>query len=125
MNAGLSTLLSFLAVIALIPVALWLLKRTPMGATQQGPMRLVGALALGPGQRLLTVEVGHGDQRRWLVLGVSAAGMQTLHTLEPQAAAPGALPVETQSNGRFADVLARQWRGQATPTMSGSSPQVS
>ena len=77
---------AFVAVLLLIPVALWLLKRTPLGqsASGLGGLRVVAALPLAPNQRLLTVEVGTGDERRWLVLGVSPAGIQTLHTMAPQ-----------------------------------------
>ena len=39
-------------------------------------MRVVSVLPLAPNQRLLTVEVGQGDDRRWLVLGVSPAGIR-------------------------------------------------
>jgi flagellar protein FliO/FliZ len=85
------SVLGFIAVIAMIPVALWLLKRTPLGAAAgQGPMKLVAVLPLAPNQRLLTVEVGSGDERRWLVLGATPAGITTLHSMAPGAApAPG------------------------------------
>ncbi len=87
-------LLAFGAVVALIPAVLWLLKRTPLGGgAALGHMRVVAMLPLSPSQRLLTVEVGQGDDRQWLVLGVTAAGISTLHTMAPQAdalAVPGA-----------------------------------
>ncbi|HJW10554.1 MAG TPA: flagellar biosynthetic protein FliO, partial [Albitalea sp.] len=71
-SSGLSSLLWFVAIIVLIPAVLWLLKRTPMGgAASQGLMRSVAALPISPSQRIVTVEVGRGDQRRWLVLGVT------------------------------------------------------
>jgi len=78
-------LLWFGVVLALIPAALWLLKRSglaPAGlrGAAAGP-RLTGSLALGPQQRVVTVEVGEGDERRWLVLGVTAQQITTLHTL--------------------------------------------
>lgn len=86
MNNGLMPLLSFIAIIAMIPVALWLLKRTPMGgAAAHGVMRTVAVLPLSPSQRLLTVEVGSGEDRKWLVLGVTPQGITTLHTMPPQA----------------------------------------
>ena len=97
---------AFVAVLALIPAALWLLKRTPMGGAATGaPMRLVGALPLAPNQRLVTVEVGQGDDRRWLVLGVSPAGISTLHSLPPQAELPAA---PTATGLGFAQLLKRQ-----------------
>ena len=86
---GISSLLWFVAIIAMIPVALWLLKRTPMGgAGGHGVMRSVAALPLSASQRIVTVEVGQGDERRWLVLGVTAQSITTLHTMAPQADAP-------------------------------------
>jgi len=86
MNSGLMPLLSFFAIIAMIPVALWLLKRTPMGGgAASGTMRTVAVLPLSPNQRLLTVEVGTGDDRQWLVLGVTAQQITTLYTMAPQA----------------------------------------
>ena len=87
MSSLLGPLSAFGAVLLMIPLALWLLKRTPLGASASGVggMRVVAALPLAPNQRLLTVEVGQGEQRRWLVLGVSPAGIRTLHSMAPQA----------------------------------------
>ncbi|WP_119292843.1 FliO/MopB family protein [Azohydromonas sediminis] len=87
--SGLSALLWFAAVVAAIPLVLWLVRRTPIGAaaTAPGAMRTVAALALGPGQRVVTVEIGHGAERRWLVLGVTAQQITTLHEMAPAATA--------------------------------------
>ena len=114
-------LAAFVLILALIPAALWLLKRSPLGKFSAGgaggPMRVVAALPLAPNQRIVTVEVGSGDERRWLVLGVTPAGIQALHTLPPQAepvaANPGPLPI-------FAQLLARQQRGTANAPDAGS-----
>ena len=85
-SSGLNSLLWFIAIIAMIPCALWLLKRTPMGgASSGGLMRSVAALPLSQNQRIVTVEVGQGEERRWLVLGVTASTITTLHTMAPQA----------------------------------------
>jgi flagellar protein FliO/FliZ len=92
-STGLTSLLWFIAILALIPVALWLLKRTPIGgAASGGVMRSVAALPLSASQRIVTVEVGQGDSRRWLVLGVTPQNITTLHTMEPldESMAPGA-----------------------------------
>ena len=103
---------AFVLILALIPAALWLLKRTPLGGNATGaPMRLVGALPLAPNQRLVTVEVGQGEHRRWLVLGVSPTGISTLHSLPPQAELP-AMPAGNHSV--FAQLLQRQQRGGAS-----------
>ena len=105
-SSGLSALLWFVAIVAMIPVALWLLKRTPMGgAASGGLMRSVAALPLSASQRIVTIEVGQGDARRWLVLGVTAQSITTLHTMEPQADAPAgaasAVPAFAQLLGRL------------------------
>lgn len=110
----LGPLLTFIAVLALIPVALWLLKRSPLGAGTQGPagMKVISALPLAPNQRLLTVEVGQGADRCWLVLGVTPAGIRTLHTLPPQAEAtlPAASP-DRSGLPSFAQLLQRKTQG--------------
>ena len=86
MGSTFGSLLAFVGIVALIPLALWLLKRTPIGGgATHGVMHTVAMLPISANQRLLMVEVGSGDDRKWLVLGVSAAGIQTLHTMAPQA----------------------------------------
>jgi flagellar protein FliO/FliZ len=87
MSAGsvFTSLLWFIAILALIPAALWLLKRTPAGgAGAAGLMRTVAVLPLSPSQRVVTVEVGRGESRRWLVLGVTGQQISTLHEMAPQ-----------------------------------------
>ena len=84
-----SAFLWFGAVLALIPLSLWLLKRTPLGggASRAGAPRPVAVLPLSAQQKLVTVEVGQGEDRLWLVLGVSPQGIRTLHTMAAQTAA--------------------------------------
>ena len=105
---GLSSLLWFIAILALIPIALWLFKRSPAGArfgggAGQGAMRTVSSLSLSPNQRVVTVEVGQGEERRWLVLGVTASSINTLHSMAPQGDAP---VVPQQVGPAFAQRLA-------------------
>jgi len=105
------SLLAFVAIVALIPLALWLLKRTPIGGgAAHGVMRTVAMLPISANQRLLTVEVGSGDDRKWLVLGVTTAGIQTLHTMAPQA-----LPSSSTPANPFAQLLARHLPGASKP----------
>lgn len=120
MAQGFTSLLWFLAIIVLIPVALWLLKRTPLGGrlgggqgfgTAAGPagLRAVDTLSLSPTQRIVTIEVGHGEQRQWLVLGVTAQTITPLHSMAPQShATPAAAPVPA-----FAQLLSRLRRDPA------------
>jgi flagellar protein FliO/FliZ len=50
------------------------------------------------------VEVGQGDDRVWLVLGVSAQGIRRLHTMAPQTEAQ---PPQTPPSAAFAQLLTR------------------
>ena len=100
----LASLFWFIAILALIPLALWLFKRTPAGgASARGLMRSVAVLPLAPNQRLVTVEVGRGDARRWLVLGVTGQSIHTLHVMAPQDEAP----VASEARTPFASLLSR------------------
>ena len=104
--SGLTSLLWFIAILALIPLSLWLLKRSPMGGgAAHGVMRTVAMLPISTNQRLVTIEVGQGEDRKWLVLGVTAQNITTLHTMEPQAEAPvagaGPVPQFAQLLGKF------------------------
>jgi flagellar protein FliO/FliZ len=108
MSQGLASLLWFVAILALIPFALWLLKRTPMGgAGGHGVLRSVAALPLSTSQRIVTVEVGQGDERRWLVLGVTPHSISTLHTMAPQAEPPAPPGHPLQAPPAFAALLGR------------------
>ena len=52
----------FVAIVALIPVALWLLRRSPVGGTMAASgLRTVGQLPLSASQRVVTIEIGSGD----------------------------------------------------------------
>jgi len=102
---AMTALLWFVAILILIPVSLWLLKRTPMGGAGSGSLlRSVAVLPLSAHQRIVTVEVGHGPTRRWLVLGVTAHNINTLHTLDPQETD---VPVPNASAPTFAHLLGR------------------
>ncbi len=81
-----------LVILALIPVSMWLLKRSGLAggmAGMQGKLlKPVAQLGLGPHQRVVTVELTVGDKRTWLVLGVTQQQITTLHTLDaPEGAA--------------------------------------
>lgn len=83
--AVLTSLAWFIAILALIPLALWLLKRSRVvGSIEPALLRSIATLPLGPGQRLVAVEVGCAEARRWLVLGVTAQTITTLHEMAPQ-----------------------------------------
>ena len=76
-----------LIVVALILAAAWLLRRLNVVGGQAGAagMKVVGGLSVGPRERILLLEVGDS----WVVIGVTATQMRTLHTL-PRGQLPAA-----------------------------------
>lgn len=120
MNSPLLPILWFLAILCLIPLVLWLLKRTPWGgsgsASGAGAMRLIAQLPIAPTQRIVTVEVGQGEDKRWLVLGVSGQQISTLHVMPPQ----GEVPEFGQAAMPFAQMLSARLRG--TPAAAAPKP---
>ncbi len=70
-------------------------------------------MAVGPGQRVVTVEVGHGAQKTCLVLGVTAQSIHCLHVLG-QAAAQQPAPVS------FAGAMAQAQEGVQAPQSSST-----
>ena len=125
MQPSLNALLWFMAVLALIPLALWLLRRSPLGAGlaggSSGPVagapRPVAVLPLSAQHKLVTVEVGQGEDRLWLVLGMGPQGLRTLHTM-----APGKLPISNRGalpQAAFTQLLNRMRSGYMGPGSSG------
>ncbi len=117
-SAALTAGLWFVAILAAIPLCLWLLKRTPIGqgGGAPGTPRTVAVLPLSAQQRLVTVEVGQGEERLWLVLGVSAQGISTLHTMLPQAGPAQQAPPPAAA---FAQLLGRLRQGGAASQPPG------
>ncbi|MFZ5486391.1 MAG: FliO/MopB family protein [Pseudomonadota bacterium] len=100
MSQTLALLVLFVGALALLP---WLVRRLQQrrladtGAMGAG-VRVLAAVAVGPQQRVLTVEVGPEGARSWLVLGVTAQHISCLHVLQPGAGAQakaGAAPLPT------------------------------
>ena len=115
MNSSLmSSLLWFVAILAAIPLALWLLKRTPAGgAGSNALMKSVAVLPLSASQRIVTVEVGAGEERRWLVLGVTPSSITTLHSMAPVEGAAPAAPAGPAFAGLLAKLSKREGQGDA------------
>lgn len=106
----------FALVLALIPAGLWLLKRSgwqPGGGLalpgRRSGLKLVESLAIGPQQRLVTVEIGDGAQRHRLVLGVTAQSITTLRELTPLPAEQAVPAPDATRTGWLA-----QWTAAAT-----------
>lgn len=72
----------FLAVLACLPMAIKWLKQRSGGGTKEagGQSRVVSAVAVGPHQRVVTVEVGPDHARVMLVLGVTTQEITCLHS---------------------------------------------
>lgn len=87
MTQTLITVALFVLALAMVPMGIkWLQSRAMMG---QGPAagaasRVLSAVAVGPQQRVVTVEIGPADARICLVLGVTAQSITCLHTMPAQ-----------------------------------------
>ncbi len=88
----------------------WLLQRyrrhLPGATHRAGPsLQVLGGVALGPQQRVVTLQVGQGEQAVCLVLGVTAGSVNTLHQM-PLPEAPADTTATAPSTG-FAARLAQ------------------
>ena len=81
MSQSLLPVLLFIVVLALIPWGLKWLQRHKLGGTASGfESKIVSAVAVGPHQRVVSVEVGPRDARVLLTLGVTAQSINVLHS---------------------------------------------
>lgn len=73
----------FVVLLALVPVGLkWVQRRVVAGGVSATSVsRVVSAVAVGPHQRVVTVEVGPEGSRVWLTLGVTAQAITCLHSV--------------------------------------------
>jgi len=72
----------FLVLLALLPVGIrWMQRRIPGGSSAAAASKIVSAIAVGPHQRVVTVEIGPDGARTWLVLGVTAQNITCLHSV--------------------------------------------
>ncbi len=101
------------AVLTLIPVAIWLLKRLGGGATAQASgLQVVGQMPLGAGQRVVVLQAGN----RWLLLGVTGSSITRLGSLPKPPVDPNAVAAQAISPSSFAALLARAGRGDRPTT---------
>ena len=82
--------LALLAIMVAMAFALkWARRRLPGAVGHSGPpMQLLSSLSLGPQQRVVTVQVGQGDDAVCLVLGVSPGSVNALHHMPLPAHLP-------------------------------------
>ena len=82
MTQTLITVAAFVLLLAMVPMAIkWLQSRgVATGPAGAAASRVLSAVAVGPHQRVVTVEVGPAHDRICLVLGVTAQSISCLHT---------------------------------------------
>jgi len=104
MSAGLISLFLVVLALAMMPMGLkWLQRR--LGGNMAGlpsVSKVVSVIAVGPQQRVVTVEAGPEHDRVWLVLGVTAQTVNCLHT----SSAP-ARQADGPQKGAFADLMTK------------------
>lgn len=73
----------FVVLLAMVPVGLkWAQRRFASSATGGvAGSRVISAIAVGPSQKVVTVEVGPEGSRIWLTLGVTAQTITCLHAM--------------------------------------------
>lgn len=77
----------FLALLVGLAYALrWYQRRHGLGKVPGSSANIIANVALGPQQRVVTVEVGPEGSRTWLVLGVTAQNINCLHVMQAGAA---------------------------------------
>ena len=85
MTQALLSVVAFVAVLALLPWGIrWVQRRAAAGGvagTGHATSRIVAAVAVGPQQRVMTIEVGPESARTWIVVGVTPQAITALHTL--------------------------------------------
>lgn len=83
MTQSLVSVAIFLVLLACLPILVkWLKQRSVVLGVREsgGQSRFISALAVGPHQRVVTVEVGPEGGRVWLTLGVTAQHISCLHS---------------------------------------------
>lgn len=80
----------FLALLVCLPFMVkWVKRRSEIGSRELGGQaRFISAVAVGPHQRVVTVEVGPDGARVWLTLGVTSQAITCLHTAPVEASLP-------------------------------------
>jgi len=90
MTQSLFTVVVFVALLIALPFVLRRLQQRRanlLGGAAGNSSRLLSAVAVGPQQRVVTVEVGPAEARTWLVLGVTGQSITCLHALPATGAA--------------------------------------
>ena len=102
MTQTLLSVVFFVVLLALVPLALrWVQRRSASGvAGLSAASRVISAVAVGPHQRVVTVEVGPEDARIWLTLGVTAQTITCLHSASPGVQVSSRQALQGQAEAR-------------------------
>ena len=114
MTSSLMPLMAFVLVIAMIPLALWMMKRAGLGgaAPAGSVLRHVSQLSLGTSQRVTVVEIAVGAERHWLVLGITGERVTQLASYPAPDIAPAATAT---AHATAVNQLIARWRGVVGP----------
>ncbi|GHT86149.1 hypothetical protein AGMMS49543_18800 [Betaproteobacteria bacterium] len=100
------TLVALMAVIAILFVFLWLMKRVSAPGRGAGLIKVISATAVGPRERIVLVSVGDKN----ILVGVTPGSLSTLHVFGPdELPLPAATPAPAAS---FANRLREALKGQ-------------
>lgn len=103
----LQAVLGLVVVVGLIFLLAWAARRIGLQRlTGSGVVKVVSSAALGARERVVVVEVAG----TWLVLGVSASQVNTLHTLPAQAGATGPGAGPGQPAGQLVEAFSNKLR---------------
>ena len=97
MTQTLITVSFFVLLLALVPFGLkWVQRRASAEGGSVMASKLISAIAVGPHQRVVTVEVGPEHARTWLTLGVTSQSISCLHSaaVDPKVATTPPTAVE-------------------------------
>jgi flagellar protein FliO/FliZ len=88
-SSALQMVFGLIAVLALLLVTLWVMKRisAPRGAVA-GLLRVIAGIAVGPRERVVIIELGNS----WLVLGVAPGSVSALAEIPRQEVPTTATP---------------------------------
>lgn len=117
MTQTLLVVVLFVAAMATLP---WLVRRVQQRqaagtAGAAAASRVLSAVAVGPQQRVVTVEVGPEHARTWLVLGVTAQQVSCLHVL-PVGTSQPATSSQQLTPASFAEEVAVASKAHESPT---------
>jgi flagellar protein FliO/FliZ len=91
MTQSLVTVVLFVCFMLALPFVLRRIQQRrgmlPAGSGPNTAARIVSTLAVGPQQRVMTLEVGPAGARTWLVVGVTGQSITCLHSV-PAGAEP-------------------------------------